>query len=191
MARQKDEKKRRAIRAAAIDDVLESGLAGTSMPKIAKRAGISQGTIYLYFLSKNEMLQEIFLEIKSGLHDRLMTSFSSDDTSAEKVRNIWFAMLGFMFEHPKEFAFHEYVSAARILDPSQQKAIDAMAEDTRRVLVAAIDDGTLVPAPISSLVAVLMSPAVHLAKQAVLTGTRPADAVVDATYDLIWTGISA
>ncbi len=44
---------------AAIDVFLENGFAAARMEEIAKRAGISKGAVYLYFNSKEALLEEL------------------------------------------------------------------------------------------------------------------------------------
>ncbi|MEO9953766.1 TetR/AcrR family transcriptional regulator [Nonlabens sp.] len=42
------------------------GLVGLKMSSIAKEAGIASGTLYLYFKSKEELLNTLFYKLKSG-----------------------------------------------------------------------------------------------------------------------------
>jgi TetR/AcrR family transcriptional regulator of autoinduction and epiphytic fitness len=48
---------RREIVAAAVAEFLAVGIAKATMDRIAKRAGLAKGTLYLYFASKEAMLQ--------------------------------------------------------------------------------------------------------------------------------------
>ncbi|MEP0520888.1 MAG: TetR/AcrR family transcriptional regulator [Hyphomicrobiales bacterium] len=56
----KDENKRVAIRNAVVSEVLQSGLANACVAPIAKRAGVSAGTIYLHHPNKEVLLQTVF-----------------------------------------------------------------------------------------------------------------------------------
>jgi TetR/AcrR family transcriptional regulator of autoinduction and epiphytic fitness len=53
----KTEMTRKEIVKAAVDEFLEVGIARATMDKIAKRAGLAKGTLYLYFPSKDALLQ--------------------------------------------------------------------------------------------------------------------------------------
>ena len=44
---------------AALEVFDEQGLAGARLEDIAKRAGVSKGTIYLYFANKEELFREM------------------------------------------------------------------------------------------------------------------------------------
>jgi len=77
--RHKDENKKESITIAAIQLINEIGLAETSMSKIAKRAGVSSATIYVYFENKNDMIKKLYLTIKKDMQQRV---FNGIDISA-------------------------------------------------------------------------------------------------------------
>ena len=56
---------------------LESGYGKTSVSRIVKTAGVAQGTFYLYFASK----EQILLELRRGVLRRLRRSFKAAATS--------------------------------------------------------------------------------------------------------------
>tara|TARA_R110002095_G_scaffold63152_1_gene53328 strand:- start:63 stop:758 length:696 start_codon:yes stop_codon:yes gene_type:complete len=64
-----------AIIAAATAVYLESGYAGAKMTEIAKRAGIAEGTLYLYFTNKHALMMgvvsEHWSELTRGAHASL------------------------------------------------------------------------------------------------------------------------
>jgi AcrR family transcriptional regulator len=59
---QKDRAKRRQIMDGARTVFLEKGFDGASMGEIARQAGVSKGTLYVYFESKEELFEAIFEE---------------------------------------------------------------------------------------------------------------------------------
>jgi|GEM_PF-6660683 len=56
--------KREQIINAWVDLVTSNGIQASSMSKIAKHAGVSVGTIYIYFSSKSELVDEAFFSVK-------------------------------------------------------------------------------------------------------------------------------
>ena len=58
----KDEDKRQRIKDAMVRLILREGIDGASVSKIAREAGVSPATIYVYYDSKEEMLAEVFRE---------------------------------------------------------------------------------------------------------------------------------
>ena len=189
MAQRKDEAKRRAIRDAVIADVVENGLGKLSMPRIARRARVSVGTIYIYFPGKDEMIQRIYLEVKTLLHEATMQGQGDADTSAGRLRCMWYAMFHFTLEHPQMFAFHEAVDAETLLRPEDKRVVQEKAQEIRSVIKDAVRDATLKPLPMNALIAVLLGPAVVLSRRMLAEGSRDM-AQVDQVFDAIWAGIS-
>jgi len=72
MARSSDGNKREKILDAAVVEIARRGFNQTTVAMIAKRAGVADGTIYLYFQNKEEILFSLF--------DRAMGRFISEGT---------------------------------------------------------------------------------------------------------------
>ncbi len=65
--RERVEEKERAILAAAREVFVENGFERARMAEIARRAGVAEGTIYIYFKTKNDLLQEVVLQFWDGI----------------------------------------------------------------------------------------------------------------------------
>lgn len=61
--RRRKEERPRDIIAAALGLFAEKGFAGARMEEIAARAGISKGTLYLYFATKEDMFRAVVREV--------------------------------------------------------------------------------------------------------------------------------
>jgi AcrR family transcriptional regulator len=71
MARPKSDDKRNAILAAATQVVAEQGV-GAPTATIAKVAGVAEGTLFTYFTTKDELLNRLYLELKSELSEAML-----------------------------------------------------------------------------------------------------------------------
>ncbi|MCW3792655.1 TetR/AcrR family transcriptional regulator [Paenibacillus sp. LS1] len=72
------EGKRGCILNATIQLINEKGLSEISMSKIAKKAGVSASTIYLYFENKEDMLNKLYLSLNKKMSLEVFYNF--DDT---------------------------------------------------------------------------------------------------------------
>lgn len=186
MARLKDEKKRIAIRDAVVAEVLHSGLAGASVARIAKRAAVSAGTIYLYFPNKEVLLQQTYLEIKTEFHHSMMAEVVASESRAENIRCMWFCLLRCLQDHPNEYLFSEFINSSQLLDDVGQVEILTMADEVSHLLQAAIDDGTLAKKPLPAIKAVLIAPMLYLARQAAIMKAEVAPSILETTFELVW-----
>jgi TetR/AcrR family fatty acid metabolism transcriptional regulator len=78
--------KRRAIVDAAISTFATRGFHKSRVSDIASRAGVADGTIYLYFKSKDDLLITIFEENMARLIDRLRTAIEDVGRWDDKLR---------------------------------------------------------------------------------------------------------
>ena len=66
MARPKSEDKKQALLEAATAAFAQSGIAA-STSAIARSAGVAEGTLFRYFATKDDLLNALYLHLKSDL----------------------------------------------------------------------------------------------------------------------------
>ncbi len=72
---------------AALDLFVEKGFAGTRAEEVAKRAGVSKGTLFLYFSSKEELFKAVVRENISGRFGEWNAEFENfSGSSADMLR---------------------------------------------------------------------------------------------------------
>src|SRR5262245_27050592 len=67
------------ITAAALQVFAEKGFAGARMEEIARRAGISKGTLYLYFATKEAMFRAVVRDVVVPNVEGIRTAFQATD----------------------------------------------------------------------------------------------------------------
>ncbi len=50
---------------ASLNLIFKDGIAGLTMAKIAQKAGIATGTLYIYFKNKEELVNELYKSVKN------------------------------------------------------------------------------------------------------------------------------
>jgi AcrR family transcriptional regulator len=88
MARPKSEDKRNAILAAATRVIAEQGL-GAPTARIAKEAGVAEGTLFTYFESKDVLLNELYLDIKAEMRELMMTGYPATASIQARAHHAW------------------------------------------------------------------------------------------------------
>lgn len=77
-----DSAKRQQILTGAEDIFLKLGFDAASMDAVAKAAGVSKGTLYVYFKNKQDLFQTLILEKRRDTAERMLDCFDSDDPPA-------------------------------------------------------------------------------------------------------------
>ncbi len=106
----KDEDKKRRIKEALVSLILREGIDHLSISKIAREAGVSPATIYVYYSSKEEMLAEVFMEYSRRPYQYLMHLISPDMNGYELIDTIVRGWYSFSTEHEDVFSFVEQCS---------------------------------------------------------------------------------
>lgn len=68
--------------------IAENGFHGSQVSKIAKEAGVADGTIYLYFKNKEDILISLFQDRLGKLVDLFNNSIRDTSTAGEALRKI-------------------------------------------------------------------------------------------------------
>lgn len=70
---------------AAVITFAENGYHQTQVSKIAKQAGVADGTIYLYFKNKEDILISLFQEKMANFIEKIKEIIAGKQTTAEKI----------------------------------------------------------------------------------------------------------
>ena len=102
---QKSIDKRTALLKATLSLVNNGGIQSASMAKVAKIANVSPATIYLFFESKQELVNQLYLDVKGLFAEAAFREQKSVDEVKKSFEKIWIAMAAFKLEHKEEASF--------------------------------------------------------------------------------------
>ncbi len=88
---------------ASIDLFAQSGFWNTPTSKIVKHAGISTGTLFNYFESKNGLIDEVFLQLRQEQTAHIEAGYPEDGTVRERVEHIWFREIDWGVRFPVRY----------------------------------------------------------------------------------------
>lgn len=120
----KDEEKIKAIYSATLRLFETQGIAGINMANVAKEAGIATGTVYIYFKSKEELLNTLFKETKIRSAEKIAKGYSTTDSVKIVFNRMWLQYFKFSLEYYSESLFHEHFSISPLLSKENKKLSD-------------------------------------------------------------------
>ena len=101
MARPRSADRRNAILSAATRVFASHGL-GAATAAIAKEAGVSNGSLFLYFDTKSTLLNELYVELKAEMGAAAITGLPADGGLREQVRHLWLQWLRWATTNPEK-----------------------------------------------------------------------------------------
>ncbi len=108
--RKKDDEKEKSIKAAVIQLILQEGFHGTSISKIAKVAGVSPATVYIYFENKEVMLQDIYSEYSEEIFEYLLNRVHREMRGQQLIEVLVRSYYNYIRENKEIFSFVEQFS---------------------------------------------------------------------------------
>lgn len=81
-------------------EIAQAGV-GASTAQIAKGAGLAEGTLFTYFPTKDELLNELYVELKSDVYRRINAVFPHRAGLRERARHIWTEYMHWAMEKPE------------------------------------------------------------------------------------------
>ncbi|MDD5543242.1 MAG: TetR/AcrR family transcriptional regulator [Acidobacteriia bacterium] len=88
MPRRVEQGKRKEILQAAIRVFARSGFFNSKVSDVARQAGVADGTIYLYFRNKDDLLISLFDQIMGDFVSRASRALAALDDPAEKLHRL-------------------------------------------------------------------------------------------------------
>ena len=195
--RTRDEAKEAAIRKKAMELIVLEGFDGLSMHKLAKSAGVSVATIYIYYKDREDLILSLCREETLRMTDATLKGFDPNMPFAEVLKNQWKNRAAFWLKNPVEAQFLERMRHS----PYQEKILIFLKKDfieTMRTFVAnAIKNKELAKIPVEVFWSVAYAPLYQLVKYhmdgASLPGLGPfvlTDKIMNQALALVVKGLS-
>ncbi len=183
--------KRRRLLDAALRTFAERGFHGTSVPEVARTAGVGTGTLYRYFEHKEALVNEVYRDAKLRLRAALLDGLAAPDADKRDDAKRWFLevwrRLGrFAHDEPEAFRFLEMQDHVAYLDGESRQVEMSVLTPLFLEGQRLRQPGTKVGTPIEVLLALVWGAFVGLIKAGRL-GYLPVDAQrIEAAGDACW-----
>ncbi|RFS16760.1 TetR/AcrR family transcriptional regulator [Emticicia sp. C21] len=105
--RYRDEHKELLVKERAIEMIVREGLDGFSMQKLAKEAGVSPATLYIYYKDKEDLLIQLGYEEATRLTTTILKNFDPNMKFEEGMRVQWRNRADYWLENPVRASFLE------------------------------------------------------------------------------------
>lgn len=105
MKKEKITDKRTALLNATLTLVNNHGFHNTPMSKIAQLAGVAPATIYLYFENKQDLVNKLYLEVKSDFSNCAFAGYTDELSVKKGFELIWFNIASYKLNQIKEANF--------------------------------------------------------------------------------------
>jgi|GEM_PF-959064 len=179
---------------ASIELFYKQGFWKSSTASIAKHAKVATGTLFNYFASKEQLIDEVYLHIKAELLHELRNSYAQldDDAKVSQIlENQWRSYVIWGIDNPVKHSLVQQLKLSDLVsDQAQQtgmQSFSAMFEMLQKIL----DSGELKTLDIESFAELFhaqLEAAIIIAKRKALSG-KALTAHVAFSYAIFWDGV--
>ena len=180
---------RRKLLEAAEAEIGEKGYARTSVAGITRRAGVGQGTFYLYFPSKDDALRELVRDMGKRLRHSLSLATAGAEDRIEVEKRGFRAFLEFASENQN---LYRVVMESQFVDENiYREYYQTLADGYANNLERAQTRGEVREGHAEAQAWALMGVAHFLGlRYAIWEQSAPSPDVIDTTFDLLFDGLA-
>lgn len=139
---------------------------GAATATIAKEAGVSNGSLFTYFDTKADLLNQLYLELKTEMGTAALSGFPADGDAREQLLSMGAGWLRWAVAHPEKRRTLAQLDVSDEITAGTHAAASAEMKSIAEILERSRANGPLRDAPLAFVVAL-------------------ANAVADATIDFV------
>jgi TetR/AcrR family transcriptional regulator, repressor of fatR-cypB operon len=185
------EERRATILDAALELFAERGFHATNVPLVAGQAGMSVGTLYHYFASKEQIVNELYRKLRREMGAALWTDFPASAPSPEVFRVWWQRAAAYAQANPLAFSFLEHHHHAPYLDQENRALLTEALAAEGRLFEQGRQAGVLKPLPDAVLSAFVGGALKDLVKAAQQGRVELTPDLIDQASACCWEAIRA
>lgn len=164
--------------------IAEGGVHSLSMHKIAKEAKISAGTIYLYFKSKDELLEQLARRVLQLFSQELEKDYDETRSYFEQYRTIWWNIWHYFSDNPIMVKnIHQYFSLPSFVNVcSEMKSQSHWALFCQKAVAA----GAMCDLPLAALSSLGLGSIIHLASDRIYFNLHLTEEDLECVIERTW-----
>jgi AcrR family transcriptional regulator len=189
--RKRDEHKKEAIIKAAIGLINKIGFAETSISKIAKQAGVSPATIYIYFKNKEDLLNKLYLHVKSKMAENFQFKRDSKISWEENFKKSYLNIANYLLKNSDSLLFMEQCSTNPNLTQATREEGMQMFFESFTFINDGITEKAIKPLELPVIVSAVSGPLFMAINESAKTGNQLDRKFIDQLSWCAWDSIKS
>ncbi len=181
------DKKERLLEA-ALQLFVEFGFHNTPTSKIAREAGIANGTLFYFFPTKDDLVKALYLEVKSRMAQDMAEAIQNKETLHDILQGYYTASLNWALQHKTEFRFMEQFNSSPYLKQIAEEEIKKNQQPLLQLLQDGIQNQVIKPLDVEIIFTLITGHVFSINQYLVAKQfAKPKqDLVIQETFDLLW-----
>lgn len=184
MSRPRSEDRRNAILSAATRVIASQGL-GAATAAIAKEAGVSNGSLFVYFDTKAALLNELYVALKTEMGTAATAGLPTQSEPREQVLHMWTQWLRWATSTPEKRRALAHLEVSDEITAESHRTVSSAFGGIADLLERSRANGPMQDVPLS-FVLTLTSAIADATIDAILREPAEAEARSSAAFEAIW-----
>jgi AcrR family transcriptional regulator len=184
MARPRSEARRTAILEAATRVIANRGI-GAATAAIAKDAGVSNGSLFLYFETKTVLLNELYVALKTEMGEAAIAGLPAGSDERIQVHHMWRQWLWWATTNPLKRRTLAQLEVAEEITAESHQLVRGAQRGMAELLERTCSSGPMSGVPLG-FVLTLTSAMADSTMDAMIREPAQADSYSAAAFDAVW-----
>lgn len=182
--------KREKIIRAAIASFCEKGFQQTSTATISKAAGVATGTLFLYFKSKDDLINILYKEAKIEMMASLQEDFPKQNATEIIVKHIWIKAIEWAMANRQTFQFIHMCKASPVITDETKQELAPLTHFGDKLLRQAFANKELTLMDTEMFYMLLDGMWTSTIDYLIANPTKNAKKVINQAFEIFWKGVS-
>lgn len=178
--------KKAAALKATLELISELGFQGTPISKIAEKANIGVGTIYRYFANKEDLINALYIDIKTNSSKAILKNYSKDTPISESLKYVINSTVHYFIKNPTELSFMEQYENSPLITATTHEEVTRLIEPLVELFRCAAKDKALKELPYEILVTLFSGAVISLAKLYITRKVKLDEQMLNISINAIW-----
>lgn len=188
MARPKNPAHRNALLSAATRTIAAQGL-GVSTATIAKEAGVSVGTLFVYFETKTVLFNELYVSLKTEMAQIATAGIADNMAPRDQLRLMWDNWIGWTTVDPDRQRALAHLGVAEDLTTESQQTVSEAYVGIAELLRRITGEGPMQNAPLG-FITTLMSAIADATIDNLIQNPDPTGTRSTLAFDAMWRALA-
>jgi len=185
MARPRSDIRRTSILEAATRVISAQGLAAAATSAIAKDAGVSNGSLFVYFDTKSTLLNALYVQLKKEMADAAFADLPASADARAQLRHLWSRWLAWATSHPDKRRTLAQLEVSDDISAESHNLVRESQRDMADLLERSRAGGPMADVPISFALVVTGAIA-DATMDALIRDPSAPEARSEAAFEAVW-----
>lgn len=175
---------------AALKLFVANGVQNTSTAAIAKEAGTAAGTLFLYFPTKQDLIDELLLKIAREQSEYMKGLLTPSASVQDTFFTIWSGSIHWLLEHLDLYEYNQQVRDSGLVDEAIVQETGKYFSYYYEAIQRGLEEGVIKPYPFDLIGGFLYQDIVAVMNVLRdISNSRKQEEIIQVGFDIFWDGI--